>query len=303
MKIITIEHKNPHYIDLQYKTLQKYLKNDFQYICYNNALWNQDDHTNINNICKSLQIECVEYNTRAPFYPGPSEAHADALLKIWSDYKNTNEKIVIINSDMFLMRDIDFEHIFDNKPMAFIPNYSVTNKHVMALWSGLLFFDMARIPNKNDFDMSLGYVDGEKVDTGGKTRTYFKNNKTDINFLEFWSIENYDEGIFHANLNGNFQFKLYRKYKQSLYNSKTFDYELDKDNYSDYLYHNYEYILSKIEKYNFPQPPLDCQFIKLFNESIEDSFIFHQAGGSNYINNSQEYMNQRFEATKKFLGV
>ena len=109
--------------------------------------------------------------------------------------------------------------------------------------------------------------------------------------------------MLHTNLNGNFQFKLDRKNKQSIYNKKTFDYELDRKNYSDYLYHNYEYILSRIEKYNFPKMPFDAQFIKLYNENIEDSFIFHMQGGSNYIYRSEEYMKQRFEATKKFLGV
>jgi hypothetical protein len=109
--------------------------------------------------------------------------------------------------------------------------------------------------------------------------------------------------MLHTNLNGNFQFKLDRKTKQSIYNKKTFDYELDRKNYSDYLYHNYEYILDKVEKYNFPKLPFDVQLIKLYNESIEDSFIFHQAGGSNYIGNSEAYMKQRFDATVKFLGV
>lgn len=303
MKIITIEHKNPHYIDLQYKTLQKYLKNEFQYCVYNNALWNEDDHVEINKVCKDFQIECVEYNTKLPHYPGPSESHCDALMQIWNDYKNTNEKIVIINSDMFLIRYINFENIFDNKPMAFIPSYSTTNKHAMAAWSGLLFLNMQTIPNKNDFDMSLGYVDGERVDTGGKTRNYFKNNKVDANFLEFWTIEDYTENEFTVNLNGNIRFKLNRKNKQNIYSHKFFDYELERTDYENYLLHNYEYILEKIKKYNFPDHPLAIQFMKLYNENIEDSFLFHMQGGSNYINKSEEYMKQRFEATIKFLGV
>jgi hypothetical protein len=303
LKIITIEHKNPHYIDLQYKTLQMHLKNEFEYVCYNNAHWNKENYKNINTICKNLKIESIDFDVSSPYFPGPSESHCDALIQIWKDYKNTTEKIVIINSDMFLIRDIDFEHVFGNKPMAIVPNYSVTNNHSMAIWAGLLFLDIAKIPNKNDFDMSLGFVDGERVDTGGKTRNYFKNNKVDINFLEFWSIEHYDQNMLHTNLNGNFQFKLDRKNKQSVYNKKTFDYELDRKDYNQYLYHNYEYILNKVEKYNFPRIPYDVQFIKLYNESIEDSFIFHQAGGSNYINNSEDYMKQRFEATRKLIGV
>jgi hypothetical protein len=80
LKVITIEHKNPHYIDLQYKTLQKYLKNEFSFIVYNNAHWNKENYKNINTICKNLKIESVDFDVSSSYYPGPSESHCDALI-------------------------------------------------------------------------------------------------------------------------------------------------------------------------------------------------------------------------------
>jgi hypothetical protein len=306
MKIITIEDKNPHYIDLQHKTLTKYLKNDFEYICYNNALFNFKNRGIINNICKELNIESVEVHpdSNSLFstnnnWIGPSEAHCWPLLEIWNDYKYSDEKIVIINSDMFLTRCIDFEEIFDSKSMAFVPVY-YNNKEFSA-WSGILFLDPKNIPNKNDFDLSLGYSGGERVDTAGKTRDYFRNNKIDINYLEMWTVENYNEYELKVNLNGNVAFTLDRHDNTILYD-KFFPYELDRENYQEYIYHNYNYILEKTESCNFPKSHYVVQFMKLYNQNIEDSFIFHMLGGSNYIGMSDAYMKQRFEATKRFLG-
>ena len=306
MKIITIEDRNPHYIELQYKTLKKYLKTEFEYLVYNNALFNSENHVIINNICKELNIESVEFFPdgnplyfRNNSYVGPSEAHCYPLVKIWNDYKDFNEKVVIINSDMFLTRPIDFEEVFDNKPMAIVPIYYTKNE--LAAWSGIIFLDPKNIPNKDQFDLSLGYAGGVKVDTAGKTKDYFANNKIDVNYLEMWTVENFNEHELKVNLNGNIAFTLNRDGSTILYD-KFFPYELDRENYQEYIYHNYNYILEKTAPCNFPTEHFVVQYMKLYNQEIEDSFIFHQLGGSNYIGKSEAYMKQRFEATKKLLG-
>ena len=59
------------------------------------------------------------------------------------------------------------------------------------------------MPNKNDFDLSLGYIDQERVDTGGKTYYYFKNNEVTKNYLEFWTVLDYLNGKLDTNVNGN----------------------------------------------------------------------------------------------------
>ena len=247
MKIITIEDRNPHYIDLQYKTLKKYLKTEYDFLVYNNALFNSENRGIINSICRENNIESVEFLPDGnPLYfgsnryLGPSEAHCYPFVKIWEDYKDSNEKFVIINSDMFLTRPIDFEEVFDNKPMAIVPIYYTKNE--LAAWSGIIFLDPKNIPNKNQFDLSLGYAGGVKVDTAGKTKDYFANNKIDVNYLEMWTIENYNEHEIKVNLNGNIAFTLDRNGGTILYD-KFFPYELNRDNYQEYICHNYNYIL------------------------------------------------------------
>jgi hypothetical protein len=321
MKIITIEDKNPLYIEMQYNSLVKHLKTPFDYIVYNNAFWDHSRHSSLNQFCDKLRIESVnifpdtnyekQYNVKLfgnTSYLGASEAHLYPLLRIWNDYKDLNEKIVILNSDMFLMKDVDFEHAFGNKQIAFVPTYNVNNNN-MSAWGGILFLDVSNMPNKNDFDLSLGYIGNERVDTGGKTYHYFKNNNVTKNYLEFWTLLDYAEEL-TANINGNMKCSFEAGYDQTYYNfererrysNKLFEYEIEKDNYIDYILGNFLYIFKKIAPYDFPRPYI-IEFMKLYNETIEDSFILHMQGGSNYIGFPKEYMDQRISAVRKMLEI
>ena len=67
MKVITCVVNNPIFIEIQYKTLKKYLKNDYEYIVFNDAkpypdLTNGDDaniRKEIEELCKKLDIKCI----------------------------------------------------------------------------------------------------------------------------------------------------------------------------------------------------------------------------------------------------
>jgi hypothetical protein len=312
MKIITIEHKNTKYIDMQYKTIKKHVKNNIDYIVYNNACLESNEYFNINEICKQLNIKVVNFFPNGGNCSDPSQAHCYALLKIWEDFKDSNEKILIINSDMFFFKDIDLEKAFGNNQMSIVPWYSSNPAYHkdIAAWGGIIYIDTKNIPKKNSFDLSLGIdINGERVDTGGKTRDYFKFNKIDIKYLELWIVNSYDNNLIDVSLNGNQRFliktlddkKIITADGTTYYDNKTFEYELERENYNDYLIHNYEYVLNNIKKYNFPTDLCAIQFIKFHDDDIEDSFIIHQQGGSNYINKSEEYMNQRWEAIVNFL--
>jgi hypothetical protein len=312
MKIITIEHKNTKYIDMQYKTIKKHVKNNADYIVYNNALAGSKEYNSINEICNYLDIKVVNFSPNGGNCSDPSLAHCYALLKIWEDFKDSNEKILIINSDMFFFKDIDLEKSFGNSQIGIVPWYSANPAYHkdVAAWGGIIYIDTKNIPNKNSFDLSLGVdINGERVDTGGKTRDYFKSNKVNTKYLELWIVNSYDNDLIDVSLNGNQRFlietlddkKVITADGTIYYTNKTFEYELEREDYNDYSIHNYEYVLNNIKQYNFPTDLCAIQFIKFHNDNIEDSFIIHQQGGSNYINKSEEYMNQRWEAITNFL--
>ena len=68
MKIVTSVVNNPIFIEIQYYTLKKYFKGDYDFIVFNDAK-NFPDFTNgnditikkqIQNICKKLGIKCID---------------------------------------------------------------------------------------------------------------------------------------------------------------------------------------------------------------------------------------------------
>lgn len=293
---------------MQYKTIKKYVKNDIDYIVYNNAPLESNEYSDINKICEQSNVEVVNFIPNGSYYSDPSQSHCCALTRIWEDFKDSNEKILIINSDMFFFKDVNLENVFGDNQVSIVPYYSNDPRFYrdVAVWGGLIYIDTKNLPNKDSFDMSLGLdINGERVDTGGKTRDYFKFNDLDIGYLELWIVNNYNDSQMDVSLNGNKRFLIKNKIVTSdetlYYKNKTFEYELDHKNYNDYFVYNYEYILDNIKKYNFPMNPCAIQFIKSYDDNIENSFIIHQQGGSNYIGKSEKYMNQRWESIMNFL--
>ena len=67
MKIVTAVVNNPQFIEIQYHTLKKYFKGDYEFIVFNDAktfpdFTNGDDitiKTQIEEMCATLQIQCI----------------------------------------------------------------------------------------------------------------------------------------------------------------------------------------------------------------------------------------------------
>ena len=60
--IITYAHKRPDFIYLQYESIKKHLKSEYEYIVFNNSIDSVDNYNEIHNICKELNIKCIDYN-------------------------------------------------------------------------------------------------------------------------------------------------------------------------------------------------------------------------------------------------
>ena len=114
MKIVTAVVNNPIFIQIQYYTLQKYMKCDYEFIVFNDTK-SFPDYSNggdisikqtIEQLCRTLNIQCINI---------PNDSHiqnkdaaircADSynyILKYQLSYPN---KYLCIDSDMFLISD------------------------------------------------------------------------------------------------------------------------------------------------------------------------------------------------------
>ena len=105
VKIFTIANIRPDFIEIQYESIKKYLKDkDFEFIVYNNSFNNKKRYELIENICRKLKIENIKVNHYRDNKNDASLIVADSLNYIWNKYLKYEKDILLyIDSDMFLI--------------------------------------------------------------------------------------------------------------------------------------------------------------------------------------------------------
>lgn len=265
MKIVTAVVNNPIFIEIQYYTLKKYFKGDYEFIVFNDAK-NFPDFTNgnditiksqIQDICSKLNITCInipnknhETNTNA------SERTADSMNYILEYQKNNPDKYLLLDSDMFLVDYFDIDKYSEYDCAIVLQNrYSNVDGHLINyFWNGIYYFDMTKMQNKELLNWNC--VPG--TDTGGMMEEWLKKQigdtpLPDINELR-WG------GKFSRHSNNIY-------FIQHLW-SYTWDIsELPENLKNDKL------IL-------FLQKDLRNQNNKFFCEIYDDTFLHYRAGGN-----------------------
>lgn len=259
MKIITLVDKNEDFIELQYKTIQKHIKYNFEYIVFNNGATEQQTK-NIKNICNTLNINQIElrYFERGE----PSNIVANTLRRLYIDYfKAWNDEIFYIDSDMFLIGDI---YKSDFETLSFVPMYRGNHK-IFSMWSGIWYIDFSKI--KHDIDFGLGYVDGIQTDVMGKTHYVVKENYPH----RYWSLYNLykeENNIIETNYNTTIKIN----FDKTNYTILDDYYQIDKlqphmiqdSAFIENLKLKYQTYKNILDSYNFPKP-YNVDFIQFGN--------------------------------------
>jgi hypothetical protein len=197
VRIFTYVYNRPDFIELHVKTLQAFLKDEYEYIVFNDAS-NMDMKRTIEETCRRLNVQCIRVPDHAPHRQTPSYRHMDGIqysLDILGyDY---NGILVLLDADMFLirplsikeyMRDHDFiggyEYrcrdggYFKTAESQFVNGAAfVANDNQVTYTSPcLVFMNMANLPNKRSINFDGDRVEGIACDVGGQSYYYFKNN-------------------------------------------------------------------------------------------------------------------------------
>lgn len=314
MKIttITISDKRPDFIELQYESIRKYIQDqDVEYIVLNNAVNNEGLRKNIDDACESIHVKCVHVVLESEYrvqkqggcYSGNSYTNVQAACSyplnwFWKDICKLKGIVVIIDSDMFFIKDINIEKMMNGKDIAFCPQYRAEFK-VFYMWNGIVFLNIDTIPNPKTIDWSFGAIMGDSTDVGGHTYFYLKNNnkEIDILFLEFWGLLDFeirsDSIYFYTSLNGNILWDIivnqdwkiisFEKKDISVSDNKMLPYETEREDYPQYAADQvkgiYKFLIDN--KINLPKPVFS-DLIKIQDTDIRESFIFHYKSGSNY---------------------
>jgi hypothetical protein len=149
MKVVTPVVNNTDFIEIQYYTLKKYMKDDYEFIVFNDAKefkdsTNYGDTTmrqQIEECCKKLNIKCINIpNSHHKYVGQPSARNQDSMNFILNYQKNNPDKYLILDSDMFLIDYFDINKYINYDCAVVLQSRSVVKKHYF--WPGLFYFDI-----------------------------------------------------------------------------------------------------------------------------------------------------------------
>lgn len=192
--ILTCCYNRPDFIEIQFKTFKKFLRESFKFIVINDAP-TQDVSQEIEKMCKKYDIECKRFEQHwhnLPYLPRndgnpfnfPSVRHAHALqYGLQTIGFSHDDYVMIADSDLFLVKPFSVtEYMQDHHISGFLRYSQFTGSlqedtQISYFWPPLIIINMPILPNKIDFNVNVGFVAPDRwVDTGGFTYFYMKNN-------------------------------------------------------------------------------------------------------------------------------
>ena len=211
MKIITSVVNNPVFIEIQYYTLKKFFKGEYEFIVFNDAktfpdFTNGNDTTiksQINETCNKLNIRCIniENDHHRQWYltTEMSKRHADTFNNHIVRFQLQNpDKYILLDSDMFLVDYFDVDR-YSKYHSAIVVQ---TRNNEGYLWPGLCYFDMSKM---KDFEL-INWSLMPGFDSGGMTKEWLKKQSTsDIYFIKHLSSCSWSIDELPPKLNGNTQ--------------------------------------------------------------------------------------------------
>lgn len=183
MKIITAVVNNPIFIEIQYYTLKKYFKGEYEFIVFNDAK-DFPDFTNGNNItikteiqntCNKLNITCINIqNEHHKQNICPASRCADSMNYILEYQKKNPDKYLLLDSDMFLVDYFDINK-YSHYDCAIVLQ-SRNQYKVNYFWNGIYYFDLTKMKNLE----LLNWNCCAGCDVGGMMQEWLKKQMKNI---------------------------------------------------------------------------------------------------------------------------
>jgi hypothetical protein len=326
--IFTYAHKRPDFIKLQFESIKKHVKSEYEYVVFNNAIDSIEQYNEIHKICEELNVKCVDIvidqNIASSLIMGhiSNNQYSNAnvgtsypIIYTFKHYLTDEPKICIIDSDMFFIQDINFEELMADKDVAYIPQYR-DNNNLKYMWNALVCLNFERNEKLKNLDWNCDYVGKIGLDVGGKTRHFLAENQLDASIMEEYCIYDYlNDGStkkIHFILNGNINYNLVLDQNNNLlsfshiggdkvFDNKSFPHEPDFLDYSSYILSKVNKIIDILDKYGVDLPnPKHIGFIGFIGS--DDYFVVHYKSGSNYLGfTTKEYNDKKTNELKKIL--
>jgi hypothetical protein len=150
MKIIVPVCNNARFIEMQVATFRKFIKDDYEFIVFNDAkrfpdFSNYGDVTiygQIAETCKRLGLQCIAVpNEEDSHNAGASGRHARTMNFVFSYMKTHPDQYWIFDSDMFMIHDFNL-HQYDGVDCAVVLQERPGLRYV---WPNIFYFNTMRL--------------------------------------------------------------------------------------------------------------------------------------------------------------
>lgn len=275
--IISLFYKHEDFIKIQYNSLVKHVKCDFEYIIFNNGS-SEEQFLKNKKYCDELCIKSIKINTQQT-----SDPSINASSALTEAFKHLDDKLVFkIDSDMFFVQNIDLEYYLNNFDLIYVPN-----RFNEIMWSGIFGINRKKVKENLDFYPKPG------GDTFCMSENLVKNKSYSKKTIELFNIERVQEnGKIETNYNTDCRV---------IFNEKGDVEFCEKQHYLeegkiDVAYKRYKKYIENLNKYNFPKP-YNVDFISF--DSID--CIFHFKSSNWAYNSLDEHIKNKKKSTKEML--
>lgn len=230
VRILTFHYNIPELIEVQHKTLKKFLKEDYELIVFNDA--REPQHvTGIQEVCDKFGIRCVRfkpewhetdplnakvnewgndpslYSHIGPLYlQHPSIRHCRVIQYALDKFGyNHNDLVAILDGDCFLSRPVSFKKLLGKNDIIGIRKEEGGYDY---FWVVFTLFDPRTVPHKEDLKFHIDVINNQIHDTGSHTYHYLADHP-DVVFQKIkgesssgfyhWSDEDMRNGGFTSN--------------------------------------------------------------------------------------------------------
>ena len=220
VKIYTFSHKRPDFLELQLKSFHKNIEDDFEFIVFNNAIFDHDkkNYIDIQGFCKTNNIKCIDIekdeilineiynyqNNNGPekvfnnenLYTNSGIACAYPLCFAWKHYiSKTDDLVCIIDSDMFFIDKENIGKLLNEFDLLFVAQSRIgENIKIEYMWNGISYLNLSTLPQKETLNWWCGECEGVSGDVGAHTHYYLSENQNliKIKHLSIMSVK-YDD--------------------------------------------------------------------------------------------------------------
>ena len=276
ISIITIFNKHEDFIALQYESIVKHVKGNYEYIVFNNGA-NEEQANKIKQVCDELNIKCVRIIVN--YNMNPSNIAGEALNKAFTYLYD--KQVFKIDSDMFFISDVDLYNLCNNYDLVYIETQN------RFMWSAVFGINMLKLK-----DISLDFRPNviPNTDTFGQSCLLTSNNNFSRKKILLYCILTDTDNIINGLINNDCRI--------TLDNYKLINVE---NNLYEFLYDNISSKYLEISKimidYKFPHP----YHIDIITLDGKNTIIHFKSSNHDDIYRDLNYTNNKKIAITKYL--